>query len=97
MTAGTYVQVQVIDSGPGIPAGKLTKIFDPFFTTKAAGTGLGLFVSQRIMKAHGGTMEVESEEGRGACFTLRLPIASQTPTKAAGVPVGAETAATPHS
>ncbi len=86
---GTSVQIQVIDSGPGIPAGKLTKIFDPFFTTKATGTGLGLFVSQRIMKAHGGTMEVESEEGRGACFTLRLPLASPTAAKSSSVPVAA--------
>lgn len=71
---GSMVQLQVADTGPGIPPNKLSKIFDPFFTTKATGTGLGLFVSQRIVKSHGGTLEVESEEGRGACFTIRLPV-----------------------
>ncbi len=71
---GSFVQLQVADNGPGIPASKLTKVFDPFYTTKQTGTGLGLFVSQRIMKAHGGTIDVESTEGKGACFTIRLPI-----------------------
>ncbi len=70
---GSSVQLQVVDTGPGIPFNKLTKIFDPFYTTKQAGTGLGLFVSQRIVQAHGGTIEVESKEGKGACFTIRLP------------------------
>ena len=71
---GAFVQLQVIDNGPGIPLGKLVKVFDPFYTTKQTGTGLGLFVSQRIVKAHGGTIEVDSEEGQGACFTIRLPV-----------------------
>jgi signal transduction histidine kinase len=71
---GSMVQLQVADTGPGIPPNKLSKIFDPFFTTKATGTGLGLFVSQRIVKSHGGTLEVDSEEGKGACFTIRLPV-----------------------
>ena len=69
-----FVQVQVADTGPGIPAGKLRQVFDPFYTTKATGTGLGLFVSQRIVKAHGGTIDVSSTEGKGACFTIALPI-----------------------
>jgi len=69
-----FVTLRVADTGPGIPAGKLVKIFDPFYTTKQTGTGLGLFVSQRIVKAHGGTIEVESREGKGACFTIRLPV-----------------------
>ena len=71
---GTFVQLQVADTGPGIPASKLLKVFDPFYTTKPTGTGLGLFVTQRIIKSHGGTIEVQSQEGQGACFTIRLPI-----------------------
>jgi len=71
---GAYIILKVADTGPGIPSGKLMKIFDPFFTTKQSGTGLGLFVSQRIVQSHGGTIEVESTEGQGTCFTIRLPI-----------------------
>lgn len=81
---GAFVELQVADNGPGIPAGKLTKVFDPFYTTKQTGTGLGLFVSQRIVKAHGGTIDVESTEGKGACFTIRLPVWQETPVVIAG-------------
>ena len=77
---GSSVQLQVADTGPGIPANKLTKIFDPFYTTKSTGTGLGLFVSQRIVKAHGGTIDVESTEGKGTCFTIRLPAYQEAET-----------------
>jgi len=73
-TNGSSVQLQVEDTGPGIPANRLKKIFDPFFTTKQTGTGLGLFVSQRIVGSHGGTITVDSVEGKGTCFTIRLPI-----------------------
>ena len=80
------VELAVADTGPGIPAGKLLKIFDPFYTTKPTGTGLGLFVTQRIVKSHGGTIDVESTEGEGTCFTIRLPawqelIAAPSPVK----------------
>ncbi len=74
---GVAVEVQVRDSGPGIPEEKLNKVFEPFFTTKHTGTGLGLFVTQRIIKAHNGTIQVESEVGTGTCFTIRLPIAHE--------------------
>lgn len=67
------VVLKVADNGPGIAANVLRKVFDPFYTTKATGTGLGLFVSQRIIKAHGGTIELESTEGKGTCFTICLP------------------------
>jgi signal transduction histidine kinase len=67
------VVLKVADNGPGIAANALRKVFDPFFPTKATGTGLGLFVSQRIIKAHGGTIELESAEGKGTCFTICLP------------------------
>ena len=76
---GAQVELKVEDTGPGIPASKLTKVFDPFYTTKATGTGLGLFVSQRIVKLHGGSIELSSTEGRGTCFTIRLPVWKEAP------------------
>ncbi len=74
-----HVELTFNDTGPGIPHSKLSKIFDPFFTTKHNGTGLGLFVSQRIIRAHHGTIDVRSIEGRGTTFTIRLPIFRETP------------------
>lgn len=71
---GSMVTLKVADNGPGISPAKVKKVFDPFFTTKATGTGLGLFVSQRIIKSHGGTIDLASEEGKGTCFTIQLPI-----------------------
>jgi PAS domain S-box-containing protein len=75
---GDVAAATVTDSGPGIPADALEKIFDPFFTTKRdiGGTGLGLSVSLGIAQMHGGDLGVVSEEGHGASFTLRLPLAS---------------------
>ncbi len=74
------VVLKVEDNGPGISPGTLRKIFDPFYTTKASGTGLGLFVTQRIIKSHGGTIDVNSMEGAGTCFTIHLPIWSPSGT-----------------
>jgi signal transduction histidine kinase len=70
-------QVEVKDTGCGIPTSVLPKIFDPFFTTKGEGegTGLGLSVSLGIAERHGGKILVESEVGRGTIFTLCLPVA----------------------
>jgi len=70
---GSSVTLRVADTGPGIPSAALKKVFDPFYTTKPTGTGLGLFVSQRIVKSHGGTIELASEEGKGTCFIITLP------------------------
>ncbi len=70
------VEVQVRDNGTGIPKSVMTKIFQPFFTTKPTGqgTGLGLSLSYDIItKAHGGVIEVDSVEGEGTTFTIRLP------------------------
>ena len=63
------------DSGVGIPREIRDKIFDPFFTTKEVGkgTGLGLSITRSIVERYGGTIEVESEEGRGTNFTIKLP------------------------
>ena len=68
------VEITVTDTGPGVQPGKLSKIFDPFYTTKSNGTGLGLFVTQRIVKGHGGTITATSTVGTGTTFTVQLPI-----------------------
>lgn len=72
---GPDVVLEVIDAGPGIPAEILPQIFEPFFTTKpeGRGTGLGLFVTQGLVTDLGGRIDVWSEVGRGARFTVRLP------------------------
>jgi two-component system NtrC family sensor kinase len=69
------LQISVSDNGKGIPADHLTRIFEPFYTTKAPGrgTGLGLSVSHRIVKQHGGHIRVESQLGQGSAFTVILP------------------------
>ena len=68
-------QIQVQDTGEGIPEDRLAQIFEPFFSTKPGkGTGLGLWVSQGIVQNHGGTMRVRSRVGRGTIFTITLPI-----------------------
>jgi two-component system, NtrC family, sensor kinase len=73
---GEEVEVQIADTGHGIPAERLGSIFDPGFTTKGPtiGTGLGLSIVYQIVSGHGGEILVESEVGNGTTFTLRLPI-----------------------
>jgi signal transduction histidine kinase len=71
--AGTEAWLRLRDNGPGIPAETLPRLFDPFFTSKEGGTGLGLALAKKIADAHGGTLEVDSEPGRGAEFVLTLP------------------------
>jgi signal transduction histidine kinase len=70
------VEVSVTDNGNGIPAAVVNKIFQPFFTTKPTGkgTGLGLSLSYDIVKAHGGKLTVQTEEGKGSSFTISLPV-----------------------
>jgi signal transduction histidine kinase len=68
------VSVAVADNGPGIPAEKLVSIFDPYFTTKPEGSGLGLWIAQQIVTAHGGTLKVQNAAGQGAVFTMTLPL-----------------------
>ena len=68
------VEILLEDNGPGIPADHQAHIFEPFFSTKDGGTGLGLTVSYNIVTAHGGTLELASNTGPGACFRIHLPI-----------------------
>jgi len=70
------VEVEISDSGCGIPPEHLDKLFDPFFTTKEVGkgTGLGLSVSQGIIERHGGTIRVQSTVGQGSIFTICFPL-----------------------
>jgi signal transduction histidine kinase len=73
--AGDELVIRVRDDGPGIPPEVRARLFEPFFTTKAAGkgTGLGLSICRRVAGEHAGTIEVESEVGKGSVFELRLP------------------------
>ena len=76
------VEAEFTDSGHGIKEEDLDRLFSPFFTTKEVGhgTGLGLAISYGIVKEHRGTITVESEEGKGATFTIRLPVRSEQET-----------------
>ncbi len=73
------VVIDVTDNGPGIAASLQKRLFEPFFTTKPTGegTGLGLFISRSILEAHGGSISVSSEPGRGTTFTIVLPPAPE--------------------
>jgi signal transduction histidine kinase/ActR/RegA family two-component response regulator len=71
---GDMIEIEVADTGVGISPENIDRIFDPFFTTKKDGTGLGLSVSYGIINSHQGTIEVESELGKGASFLIHLPI-----------------------
>jgi signal transduction histidine kinase len=72
----TQIQLQVCDTGDGIPAERLSHIFEPLYTTKPGGTGLGLYIVQEIVAAHGGQVTVQSTVGHGTTFTLTLPQAA---------------------
>ncbi|MBP5286765.1 MAG: hypothetical protein J6Z08_02585, partial [Elusimicrobiales bacterium] len=72
---GRMAEIDVEDTGPGIPREALEKIFAPFFTTKARGTGLGLAVVKKVTDRHKGRLEVASTVGSGTCFKIFLPVA----------------------
>ncbi|MFW5775241.1 MAG: hybrid sensor histidine kinase/response regulator [Chitinivibrionales bacterium] len=73
LTEGPYVKICIRDHGNGIPADIMPKIFDPFFSTKSKGHGLGLSTCYSIIHRHGGTIDVDSESGKGTTFTIYLP------------------------
>ena len=81
------IEITIADTGPGIDAENLGKVFEPFFSTKKSGTGLGLALTHQIIHEHGGTIDVESTEGEGTVFTLRLP-ATPCPSELGSRPRG---------
>jgi len=68
------MEIQVSDTGTGIPKDKIKNIFDPFFTSKTRGPGVGLTFTLKIIQEHRGTISAESEPGKGTTFTIRLPL-----------------------
>jgi signal transduction histidine kinase len=77
-----FVQVEVRDTGVGIPEDNLDHIFDPFFTSKDEGSGLGLSISHQIVQEHGGYVTVESKIGKGTSFFVNMPVSK--PIRPAG-------------
>ena len=69
-----FAMIQFTDSGGGITPENMSKIFEPYFTTKASGSGLGLLIVRRIVREHGGEIELMSDEGQGLTLTIRLPL-----------------------
>lgn len=71
-----YVDLRVEDNGHGIPPARIDKIFDPYFTTKQgkSGTGLGLYITKKVVEDHNGSLKVDSTPGVGTTFTIRLPL-----------------------
>ena len=65
--------LEVQDEGPGIAAEAIERIFEVFYSSRGGGTGLGLPIAKQIVERHGGTIEVDSVEGEGTTFRIRLP------------------------
>jgi PAS domain S-box-containing protein len=73
----THEFVSFSDTGGGIPPENISRVFEPYFTTKSTGSGLGLLIVRRIVRAHGGEIIIESEQNRGLTLTIRLPRADR--------------------
>ena len=71
---GKFLEMEITDTGCGMPQETIDKIFDPLFTTKAKGIGLGLAVCKSIIDRHEGNIEVKSQVGKGTSFIIRLPL-----------------------
>ncbi len=76
---GDHAVLEVVDDGPGMDADTLERSLEPYYSTKARGTGLGLPTVRRILEAHGGALELQSEPGRGTRAVLRLPLVPSSP------------------
>ncbi len=74
---GRAVLVRLSDTGPGIPEAIRERVMEPFYSTKEEGTGLGLAIAVRILQEHGGRLDLRSEEGKGATFTVTLPVGEE--------------------
>ncbi|MBM4044908.1 MAG: two-component sensor histidine kinase [Planctomycetes bacterium] len=85
-----FLQIDITDTGVGIPPDRLDKIFRPFFSTKRSGTGLGLSTARRIIEQHGGSIAVHSEQGKGTNFVIRLPLADAASSKPKALPSAAK-------
>jgi CheY-like chemotaxis protein len=83
LASGKYIQLMVTDTGPGIDPAIINRIFDPYFTTKeiGKGTGMGLAVVQGIVNSHNGAVAVTNRPGRGATFTVYLPLTDAPPVE----------------
>jgi two-component system, sporulation sensor kinase E len=73
----THEFVSFSDTGGGISPENISRVFEPYFTTKSSGSGLGLLIVRRIVRAHGGEIIIESEQNRGLTLTIRLPRADR--------------------
>ena len=78
LSNGPYVKITIRDRGPGIPESRLDRIFDPYFTTKEKRSGLGLTAAFSITRNHGGTIIVDSEQGKGSAFHIYLPALTES-------------------
>jgi C4-dicarboxylate-specific signal transduction histidine kinase len=78
------VEIQVVDTGPGIPPAQVERLFEPFFTTKAAGLGLGLAISRSVVEAHGGSIRAAPARHGGTAFHVLLPAAPRELREATG-------------
>jgi signal transduction histidine kinase len=76
-------QIEILDNGPGILAGKGDEIFEPFYTTKPNGMGMGLSIARTIIEAHDGQISAESRASQGALFRITLPLARSAASAAA--------------
>ncbi|MEO1984987.1 MAG: sensor histidine kinase [Fuerstiella sp.] len=84
---GNDAIIAVRDTGPGVSDEHRDNLFEPLFTTKAKGTGLGLTICRQLIERHGGSIELQNNEGTGALFVIRLPQdSSQTQTSPASNP-----------
>jgi len=70
-----HAEIEISDSGPGIPTDKLDEVFEPFYTTKPNGMGMGLSIARTIVEVHGGQIQAENRGSQGALFRITLPLA----------------------